>query len=47
MLEPGADLPAGVVRDYLWVAAWPTDFGFMFREGLDALPERKLTDSDD
>lgn len=25
--------------DYLWAAAWPTDFDFMVRAGLDVLPE--------
>lgn len=30
--------------DYLWAAAWPTDFDFMVRSGLDVLPERLLTD---
>ncbi len=33
--------------DYLWVAAWRTDFDFMSEHGLDALPERLLEDSDD
>jgi hypothetical protein len=28
--------------DYLWAAAWPTDFGFMTEHGLDVLPERLL-----
>jgi hypothetical protein len=28
--------------DYLWAAAWPTDFDFMRSNGLDALPERLL-----
>ena len=28
--------------DYLWVAAWPTDFGFMTEHGLDVLPEQLL-----
>ncbi|HEU5472930.1 MAG TPA: Leg1-related protein [Actinophytocola sp.] len=28
--------------DYLWVAAWPTDFAFMTEHGLDVLPERLL-----
>ncbi|MEV8437869.1 Leg1-related protein [Actinosynnema sp. NPDC051121] len=29
--------------DYLWAAAWPTDFGFMTAHGLDVLPESLLT----
>jgi hypothetical protein len=29
--------------DYLWVAAWPTDFDFMTSHGLDVLPETLLT----
>ncbi|MGH9041228.1 MAG: Leg1-related protein [Acidimicrobiia bacterium] len=33
--------------DYLWVAAWPTDFDFMTTHGLDVLPERLLVESDD
>lgn len=28
--------------DYLWAAAWPTDFDFMTSNGLDVLPERLL-----
>lgn len=28
--------------DYLWAAAWPTDFDFMVEHGLDVLPERLL-----
>ncbi|HSV37392.1 MAG TPA: Leg1-related protein [Nocardioidaceae bacterium] len=32
--------------DYLWVAAWPTDFDFMSTHGLDVLPERLLVDDD-
>lgn len=28
--------------DYLWAAAWPTDFDFMSEHGLDVLPERLL-----
>jgi uncharacterized protein DUF781 len=28
--------------DYLWAAAWPTDFDFMRTHGLDVLPERLL-----
>jgi hypothetical protein len=32
--------------DYLWAAAWPTDFGFMTEHGLDILPERLLRDGD-
>jgi hypothetical protein len=28
--------------DYLWVAAWPTDFGFMAEHGMDVLPEQLL-----
>lgn len=30
--------------DYLWAAAWPTDFGFMTEHGLDVLPEQLLDD---
>lgn len=33
--------------DYLWVAAWPTDFDFMTEHGLDVLPERLLVAGDD
>ncbi len=33
--------------DYLWVAAWPTDFDFMVKHGLDVLPERLLDRDDD
>lgn len=33
--------------DYLWVAAWPTDFDFMCAQGLDVLPERLLVDPAD
>jgi uncharacterized protein DUF781 len=33
--------------DYLWVAAWPTDFDFMVEHGLDVLPERLLERDDD
>lgn len=33
--------------DYLWVAAWPTDFDFMAEHGLDMLPERLLENDDD
>ncbi len=32
--------------DYLWAAAWPTDFDFMLHNGLDVLPERMLRDGD-
>jgi hypothetical protein len=32
--------------DYLWVAAWPTDFDFMTTHGMDVLPERLLTGDD-
>lgn len=28
--------------DYLWAAAWPTDFDFMTEHGLDVLPEHLL-----
>lgn len=28
--------------DYLWIAAWPTDFDFMVQHGMDVLPERLL-----
>lgn len=33
--------------DYLWAAAWPTDFDFMTEHGLDVLPERLLENPDD
>lgn len=33
--------------DYLWAAAWPTDFEFMTAHGLDVLPEHLLTTPDD
>lgn len=33
--------------DYLWVAAWRTDFDFMAEHGMDALPERLLVDADE
>ncbi|MDQ3944749.1 MAG: Leg1-related protein [Actinomycetota bacterium] len=33
--------------DYLWVAAWPTDFDFMTENGMDVLPERLLLAEDD
>ncbi|MFL6140878.1 MAG: Leg1-related protein [Labedaea sp.] len=33
--------------DYLWAAAWPTDFGFTTRHGLDVLPEWLLTTAAD
>jgi hypothetical protein len=33
--------------DYLWVAAWPTDFDFMLENGSDVLPERLLGPQDD
>ncbi|RKT54620.1 Leg1-related protein [Saccharothrix australiensis] len=33
--------------DYLWAAAWPTDFGFMTAHGLDVLPESLLTTPED
>jgi len=32
--------------DYLWAAAWPTDFHFMVERGLDALPGKILEPSD-
>ncbi|BEK85255.1 Leg1-related protein [Nocardia seriolae] len=32
--------------DYLWAAAWHTDFDFMVTHGLDVLPERLLHDND-
>jgi len=31
--------------DYLWAAAWPTDFDFMSEYGLDVLPDQLLVDS--
>jgi Leg1 len=33
--------------DYLWAAAWPTDFDFMTAHGLDVLPEHLLATPDD
>lgn len=33
--------------DYLWVAAWPTDFDFMTANGVEVLPERLLQADDD
>ncbi|WP_367130322.1 Leg1-related protein [Saccharothrix sp. HUAS TT1] len=33
--------------DYLWAAAWPTDFDFMTAHGLDVLPESLLTTPED
>ncbi|MVU81689.1 hypothetical protein GPX89_31180 [Nocardia sp. ET3-3] len=33
--------------DYLWAAAWHTDFDFMVTHGLDVLPERLLHNADD
>ena len=33
--------------DYLWAAAWPTDFAFMTEHGLDVLPERLLVHAED
>ncbi len=32
--------------DYLWAAAWPTDFDFMLANGLEVLPERMLEETD-
>jgi len=32
--------------DYLWAAAWPTDFGSSLKYGLDGLPGRLLQDGD-
>lgn len=31
--------------DYLWAAAWPTDFDFMSEYGLDVLPDQLLIDT--
>jgi hypothetical protein len=33
--------------DYLWAAAWPTDFTFMTAHGLDVLPESPLATPED
>jgi Leg1 len=33
--------------DYLWAAAWPTDFAFMTANGMDVLPERLLDRDED
>lgn len=51
--EPYSDLELTFLRgwcrmvDYLWAAAWPTDFAFMTEHGLDVLPEVLLTAHDD
>ena len=53
-LEPKDDAPLELaflrgwcrMVDYLWAAAWLTDFQFMVGHGLDVLPERMLTDAD-
>jgi hypothetical protein len=51
-IDPGDDSPAELaflrgwwrMVDYLWAAAWPTDFDFTVTHGLDVLPDRLLDD---
>lgn len=51
--EPWPELEITFLRgwcrmvDYLWAAAWPTDFAFMTAHGLDVLPESLLTTPED
>lgn len=51
--EPWPDLEVTFLRgwcrmvDYLWAAAWPTDFAFMTAHGLDVLPESLLAAPED
>ncbi|SES14350.1 protein of unknown function [Lentzea xinjiangensis] len=51
--DPWPDLEVTFLRgwcrmvDYLWAAAWPTDFTFMTAHGLDVLPESLLTSPED
>ncbi|MDU0292827.1 Leg1-related protein [Saccharothrix longispora] len=50
---PWPELEVGFLRgwcrmvDYLWAAAWPTDFDFMTAHGLDVLPESVLATRED
>ncbi|MEU7482241.1 Leg1-related protein [Lentzea sp. NPDC042327] len=50
---PWPDLEISFLRgwcrmvDYLWAAAWPTDFTFMTAHGLDVLPESLLATPED
>ena len=54
-IHPGSDSPLELtflrgwcrMVDYLWVAAWPTDFDFMSEHGVDVLPERLLRPDED
>jgi len=51
-IDPGSDSPAELaflrgwcrMVDYLWAAAWRTDFDFTVKHGLDVLPDRVLDD---
>jgi hypothetical protein len=51
-IDPGDDAPTELaflrgwcrMVDYLWAAAWPTDFGFTVNHGLGVLPDRRLDD---
>jgi hypothetical protein len=51
-IDPGSDSPAELaflrgwcrMVDYLWAAAWRTDFDFTVKHGLDVLPDRLLDD---
>jgi uncharacterized protein DUF781 len=51
-MDPGADSPAELdflrgwcrMVDYLWAAAWRTDFDFTVKHGLNVLPDRILDD---
>jgi hypothetical protein len=51
-MDPGSDSPAELaflrgwcrMVDYLWAAAWRTDFDFTVKHGLDVLPRRLLDD---
>ena len=51
-IEPGPDSPAEItflrgwcrMVDYLWAAAWRTDFDFTVTHGLGVLPDRLLDD---
>ncbi|ANZ40947.1 hypothetical protein BBK82_38165 [Lentzea guizhouensis] len=51
--DPWPDLEVTFLRgwcrmvDYLWAAAWPTDFTFMTAHGLDVLPESLLATPED
>ena len=51
-VDPGSDAPAELaflrgwcrMVDYLWAAAWRTDFDFTVTNGLEVLPDRLLDD---